>query len=153
MKTSLLETSKPVTVHIPTDNYDYKEIRLGIMANFIHSLDAANIHILINIIRNSPDSKIDLYTIHDCFASTNADMARMESLVKRAFTQLYFNADYLQELHHSILNQIRSYAQLTEKIVGGKKVTVLTPDDKAPNIGRAKNKEMDVIIPELPDFK
>jgi DNA-directed RNA polymerase len=108
-------------VHIPTEYYDYKSIERGLMANFIHSLDAANIHILIDLITSYPQFKnINIYTIHDCFASTNSEMEAVEALVKEAFIKLYFQKNYLEELHNSLINQIKSYGDLTYDSTEGK---------------------------------
>lgn len=82
------------------------------MANFIHSMDAANIHYLIKIITSNPEFQkmgINLYTIHDCFASVNDQMDVMEKLVRKAFAQLYFEENYLVELDRWLLSQIKSY--------------------------------------------
>jgi DNA-directed RNA polymerase len=84
------------------------------MANFIHSLDAANIHLLVNIIKRERglNKRLNLYTIHDCFASTNNEMTLVEKYVKSAFALLYFKKSYLNELHNSLIAQIKSYADL-----------------------------------------
>jgi DNA-directed RNA polymerase len=82
------------------------------MANFIHSMDAANIHYLIKLITSNPKLKnqgVNLYTIHDCFASVNDQMDLMEKLVRKAFSQLYFEKNYLIELDRCLLSQIKSY--------------------------------------------
>lgn len=47
VKTSILKSSKPVTLNIPSEQYDYIEIERKFLANLIHSLDASNIHLLI----------------------------------------------------------------------------------------------------------
>ena len=47
IKTSLLKKSKPISILIPTDQIDYQNIKIGLMPNLIHSLDASNIHLLI----------------------------------------------------------------------------------------------------------
>ncbi len=156
VKTSFLKNSKPVTIRLPTDIYDYKLINRALMANFIHSLDAANIHLLIELIISNPEyrsMRLNLYTIHDCFASTNADMYVMESLVKRAFSRLYFESNYLEELHNSIINQIRSYGELSYKVVDGKNIALITINGKSGGlISRSVSKAEVMEIPELPQF-
>jgi DNA-directed RNA polymerase len=59
------------------------------MPNFIHSLDACNVHILIYKLIQS--NKIPVYTVHDCFASTANNMLILEHNVKTAFINIYFN--------------------------------------------------------------
>ena len=46
-KTKLIPNSKPVTISLPTNNLDTVKIRRSFMPNLIHSLDASNIHLLI----------------------------------------------------------------------------------------------------------
>jgi len=55
------------------------------MPNLIHSLDASNIHLLCEKLKDIP-----LYTIHDCFASTPNNMEVIEKMVKFAFIEIYF---------------------------------------------------------------
>lgn len=113
VKTSILKNSKPITIRIPTDKYAYTSIKRGFIANFIHSLDAANIHYLIKIILETPEYKhqnLKLYTIHDCFASVNEQMPLIEDLVRKAFSSLYFERNYLEELHMCLMGQIRTYS-------------------------------------------
>ena len=54
------------------------------MPNFIHSLDASNVHLLIKDLYET--DRILVYTIHDCFASTPNNIELLEGKVKRAFT-------------------------------------------------------------------
>lgn len=112
VKTSILKNSRPITIRIPTDKYAYKSIKRGFIANFIHSLDAANIHYLIKIILETPEYKhqnLKLYTIHDCFASVNDQMDLIESLVRKAFASLYFEQNYLADLDTCLIGQIKTY--------------------------------------------
>jgi DNA-directed RNA polymerase len=52
------------------------------MPNFIHSLDATNVQLLLDSLFKI---KIPVYTVHDCFAATPNNMFTMENLVKEAF--------------------------------------------------------------------
>jgi DNA-directed RNA polymerase len=79
IKTSLLKNVKPISILIPTDQIDYGSIKTGIMPNLIHSLDSSNIHILIRNLKNNFNKRfIDLYTIHDCFATHYKNMYLIE---------------------------------------------------------------------------
>jgi len=78
LRQNLIKKSKPVSILIPTEQIDYKKIKLGLMPNFIHSLDASNIHILISNILKLKLENINLYTIHDCFASDYKNIAIIE---------------------------------------------------------------------------
>lgn len=117
------------------------------MANFIHSLDAANIHNLIKIILSSPDhthKKLQLYTIHDCFASVNDQMDIIEHLVRKAFSNLYFEQNYLEELDTCLIGQIKSYGcdfQISESGV------------KTVRIENSKTGEGEIVtLPSLPVY-
>jgi DNA-directed RNA polymerase len=118
------------------------------MANFIHSMDAANIHYLIKLIISNPElSKlsINIYTIHDCFASVNDQMDIMEILVRKAFTQLYFEQNYLVELDRCLLSQIKSYGIEIQTSNDGERFAVFQSQTSKGELETLK-------IPMLPDF-
>jgi DNA-directed RNA polymerase len=148
VKTSFVKNSQPVTIRIPSENYDYKVINRSLMANFIHSMDAANIHYLIKLIISNPELRnlgISLYTIHDCFASVNDQMDIMEKLVRQAFSQLYFEKNYLVELDRCLISQIKSYGVEIQKSKDGERLAVFQtrkPDGKLETLE----------VPRLPDF-
>jgi DNA-directed RNA polymerase len=109
--TKIFKSAKPITISIPTSNLDFSSIKRGFMPNLIHSLDASNIHILIDMIINQ-DLKINLYTIHDCFASTCDGMEIIDKLVREAFIVIYFDMDYLNKLHNYLIYKINSYEKV-----------------------------------------
>jgi len=81
-------------------------MKRSFMPNFIHSLDASNVHLLLNNISNY---KLPIYTIHDCFASTPNTMFKLEKLVKNAFIEIYFKDEgYLLKLHKHLVESILS---------------------------------------------
>jgi DNA-directed RNA polymerase len=106
--TKIFKTNKPITVSIPSGKLDYKGVKRGFMPNLIHSLDASNIHLLIDLIIKQ-DCKINLYTIHDCFASSCDGMEILDKLVREAFIAIYFDMDYLFKLHEYLIAKIGSY--------------------------------------------
>lgn len=148
VKTSFLKDSKPVTIRIPSENYDYNVINRSLMANFIHSMDAANIHHLIKLIITDPELReqnISLYTIHDCFASVNDQMDIMEKLVRKAFSLLYFEQNYLVALDACLLAQIKSYGVEIQTSDEGERMALFTSTDSS---GKVET----LAIPKLPDF-
>jgi DNA-directed RNA polymerase len=104
IKTSLIRNVKPISILIPTKETDYKMIKSGFMPNFVHSLDASNIHLLIKNIKNLKLNNLNLYTIHDCFASDYLTIELIELLVKISFVELYFNQNYLNNVHESFIS-------------------------------------------------
>lgn len=106
VKSSLLKKHKPISVSLPTDQYDYSSIERGLMANIIHSLDSSNIHLLVEK-WIAIQEYYNLYTIHDCFASTSGEMEKMEKCVREVFALMYFKEEYLIKFHENILSQIR----------------------------------------------
>ena len=87
------------------------------MLNFIHSLDASNVHLLINCL--SKESNISFYTIHDCFASTPNKIGILESTVKKAFINIYFKDEgYLLKTHKIFIKEIKDKFEI--KIINDK---------------------------------
>ena len=85
MLSQLYPNSKPVTISIPTNKFNIPKIKRSFMPNLIHSLDASNIHLLCNKLvasqnqlplRSGPNAannnilQGNIYTIHDCFATS-----------------------------------------------------------------------------------
>lgn len=111
-----LISSKPISISIPTQETNHIKMIRSFMPNFIHSLDAANVHILLNNI--GLNYKIPVYTIHDCFATTPNNMELLEYKVKEAFIEIYFkNEGFLIKTHNNLIEQIKSVYE-TEIING-----------------------------------
>jgi DNA-directed RNA polymerase len=119
-KTKLFKAAKPITISIPGEGYDFQAIQKGFIANFIHSLDAANIHILIKMLKDLNLDHIPLYTIHDCFATTPNNMYKLNKVILSAFIELYFDSNYIVKLNDNIIAQICSYGYDIEEIDGKK---------------------------------
>lgn len=78
--------------------------------NFIHSLDASNIALLIKEIlqiNNSSTDKLNILTIHDCFGTSANNANKVSYLVKNAFLQIYSNPLFLNMFHEFILDYIK----------------------------------------------
>src|SRR5262245_6710509 len=88
-----------ITISLPTTNLDLKKNKQAFMPNFIHSMDATNIQLLVNnLIDKYKDININLYIIHDCFANTPNFMDIINYEVKLAFIKIYFYSDYFDYL-------------------------------------------------------
>jgi DNA-directed RNA polymerase len=165
IKTKLLKSSKPITILLPTENLDYISIKTGLMPNFIHSLDASNIHLLIKQIILLNLNNMNLYTIHDCFATDYKNMAILEILIKKSFTDIYFNEDYLKLIHNSFINQISSITTIFEEKTKDKDKDkdsfskfILIDSTTIKNKNLIKNKIYEdkfikLYLPYLPDYK
>jgi DNA-directed RNA polymerase len=106
------------------------------MPNFIHSLDATNVHLLLYDIINS--DQIPVYTVHDCFASTANNMSILEYKVKLAFIDIYFNDEgFLLKSHNRIISQIKEVHETIT--INGKEYIDMSSYNKP-----------DILIPELP---
>jgi DNA-dependent RNA polymerase len=153
IKTSLIKKAKPISILIPTEQIDYNQIKTGLMPNFIHSLDASNIHLLVKNINDLNLNNLNLYTIHDCFASDYKNIRIIELLVKHSFVQLYFKKNYLETVHNSFLNQIASYTDIFEESINNENIKYIIIPTTTKK-GKTKNiiKQEKLILPNLPDY-
>lgn len=93
--TKLFKLAKPIAIAIPTENLDLKANQRRFSVNMIHSLDAANIHILIRkITENQYD--MPLYIIHDCFTTILNQMLRLNNLILASFIELFLKVIILK---------------------------------------------------------
>jgi len=112
------------------------------MPNFIHSLDAANVHLLLLAMYNK---SLPVYTIHDCFAGTPNNMKKMEKLVKKAFIDIYFDEDgYLLKLHKHFVTTIISATDSYHPVILTEKGIVAPENNnftnlKDINVGKANS--------------
>lgn len=136
-KNKIISTSKPITISIPTNKTDKGKMLRSFMPNFIHSLDASSVHLLLyNLYRND---NIPVYSVHDCFASTPNNMALLERKVKEAFIDIYFDEEgFLLKTHNRIISQIKDVHEII--IIKGKEY-----------IDMSSYKESDIALPELPE--
>ena len=149
IKANILPTMRTSTIKLPTDSFDKLTMKRSFMPNLIHSLDAANVHLLL---ANIATLNLPVYTVHDCFAGTPNNMLTMEKLVKEAFIDIYFKDEgYLLKLHKHFVESILS---ATDQIY------TKDFDTNTPNtLDNEGNKTIDVMnrftneiisIPELP---
>ena len=155
IRSKLIKGSKPITILIPTTDLNYSRIKTGLMPNFIHSLDASNIHLLIKLILLLNINNINLYTIHDCFATDYKNMAILEILIKKCFSDLYFNNNYLNIIHNSFINQINSITSVFEDTEGS---FILVDPKLIKNKKLIKNSIFEdnlvkIYLPKLPEYK
>ena len=96
--------------------------RIALMPNFIHSMDSTNIQLLISnyVVKNK---EINLFTIHDCFATTPDHMKDLNKDIRLTFLNMYFHSDYIKS--------VRSYGaeNLIKKIYYNTKVLYEKDDE------------------------
>src|SRR5882724_1161915 len=109
---SLYLNKRGVTITLPTTSLDTRQIKRGFIPNFIHSMDASNIQLLVKRLRAKNDKIFNLYTIHDCFATTPDFMNTLNNEVKLAFIEIYLNFDYLEIMHNNIISQVKSFTTI-----------------------------------------
>ena len=107
-----------VTIQLPTTQLDFRANTRSFIPNLIHSLDAANIHLLVNDLTEIKEIKnLNLYTIHDCFATTPNNMKIINDKLKSAFIKMYFDLNFINLMHDSFIYQINSITNIyTENI-------------------------------------
>lgn len=136
-KNKIINISKPITISIPTNKIDKIKMIRSFMPNFIHSLDASNVHLLLYKLMKS--DQIPVYTVHDCFASTANNMSILELNVKNAFIDIYFNEEgFLLKSHNRIISQIKEVHETIT--INGKEY-----------IDMSSYNTPDILIPELPE--
>lgn len=68
-------------------SFDSRRVSKGISANFIHSLDAA--HLMLVVERAEREGIVDLAVIHDSFGAHAADMDHLSAIIRETFVDLY----------------------------------------------------------------
>jgi DNA-directed RNA polymerase len=90
-KTTLLGSRRiqPV-ISTPLDSPDPRAHRAAIAPNFIHSLDAALLHLTFW------DEKAPFYLVHDCLLMRSCDIERIQAKIRETFVSMY-QEDVLQQ--------------------------------------------------------
>ena len=68
-------------------------------------MDAANISLLVNSLIED-NKKLNLVTIHDCFATDANHVEFINLKVRAAFLQLYQNQTFINDFHNFIINHL-----------------------------------------------
>jgi len=116
---------------MPTYKTEKIKMSISFMPNFIHSLDASNVHLLFKFLFVEYGIIISVYTVHYCFASTAKNIELLENTVKGAFIAIYFKDEgYLLKAQNKIMKEIKNKFEI--KIENGKECIeiVTTKKDK-----------------------
>jgi len=103
---SLFSNLRIGSVSLPLAKMDSISNRIAFMPNFIHSMDSTNIQLLINIYKARKEEDINLFTIHDCFATTPNYMKELNRDIRLAFIMIYFQGDYIKSVHENFIKKI-----------------------------------------------
>ena len=113
-KIFLKKRKRGCTINLPLNKMDKIANKIAFMPNFIHSMDSTNVQLLIqNLLMKN--EFINLFTIHDCFASTPETMRLLNFEVRKAFAMMYFDQNYIYTMHRNFLNQIISQTTIYEE--------------------------------------
>lgn len=124
--TSIVGERHSITIkELNKDIIDLRKQNDAIVPNVVHSFDASNIALLIkNLSSNFTDNKMNLLTIHDCFATNANDVDIMVLNVKLAFIALYSNKSFIDDYHNFILDYIKKSGYcIIEKYYKSKDIT------------------------------
>jgi DNA-dependent RNA polymerase len=155
LETSILGKRKSISITELNRNLtDIRKQNNSIVPNIVHSFDASNIALLVeNISSNFKNKKMDLITIHDCFATNSNDVDEMVLKVKLSFIALYSDRSFIEDYHNFILDFIQKTGFVISEISSplGEINTYVTTDNirllipKVPPFSLNKNLRFDIL--------
>jgi DNA-directed RNA polymerase len=106
---SILGKKRSITLQKADKNkIDLSKQNAGIMPNITHTLDAANISlVIVNCLNIQKVLNINLITIHDCFGHHSNYTELVKTQVKLAFIKLYADTDFVKDYHDFILEYLK----------------------------------------------
>lgn len=114
VKSSLYYKSSSYTINLPTTQISLKNQKSSFMPNLIHSMDASNIYLLVDKILKA-NLEINIFTVHDCFATTAETMPLLNRLVRSSFIELYSDNEYLSRMDRFYRNYIIENGYIIEE--------------------------------------
>lgn len=100
--------------------------------NFIHSMDASNIILLM---KKANNLNINIVTIHDCFGIHANHTELLSHLVKEAFISIYGDKTTIDKFHLLNLNYIKANYTIKNKQIISENGTAFNIPDK-PTLGK-----------------
>lgn len=82
-----------------------KQIR-ALMPNLIHSLDAASLALIVDMLNNKKSSA-NFFAIHDCFAVSANNVENLIKTIKMVYIKIYSDNNYLRKFDEGIINSIK----------------------------------------------
>ena len=109
IKTKIGTSTVRLSLNEETDEVNSNKSTRSFAANFVHSLDAANVHLALE--KSHKKGLKNITTIHDCFGSTAADIEEFIFSVKESFVEMYtFNV--LDDLYDQSVQQLNKPRKL-----------------------------------------
>ena len=103
IKTKIGTSTVHLSLNDQTDEVNNRKSIRSFPANFIHSLDAANVHLALH--KSKQKGLSNTTTIHDCFGSTAADIEAFITCVKESFVEMYTN-NILDDIYDQAVQQL-----------------------------------------------
>ncbi len=117
---------------------EYKQVN-SFIPNFIHSMDASNIVLLIKKVNK--DYNFNIVTIHDCFGVQANHTELLSFLVKESFISIYGDNKCIEKFHDHVLKNIYAvYESQDNGMIIDKNNNVIKIPPK-PNLGNMNLKE------------
>ena len=82
----------------------------ALMPNLVHSLDAASLCLLQNMIYQDfklNNKKFNFFAIHDCFAVTANNVSKLIKFIQLVYIKIYSDNNYLLTFDKGIINNIK----------------------------------------------
>lgn len=95
-----LHGSTSIRIAAETDHQDARQHGVALAPNFVHSMDAAHLHMVANACRD--EGIEDLGFVHDSFSTHAANAAALGRIIREQFVRLYTERDVLQELKQAL---------------------------------------------------
>jgi len=127
IRTTILGKRKSITLHKYSKDslVVLSKQNKGIIPNIIHSLDAANISILVNKLIDD-GININILTVHDAFATNANYIDELTFRIKLSFLVIYAEKDFIVKFHWDIINNLINQGFLIDE----KKTHFILSDDK-----------------------
>jgi len=93
-----------LTIKFPTDELATRKAINGIVANFVHSYDAA--HMMLTALAAKRDGITSLRMIHDSFATHPGEAGLLARALRQEFVTMYENNDVLRAFYESCARQL-----------------------------------------------
>ena len=103
IRTKIGTSTVYLSLNDQTEEVNNRKSARSFAANFVHSLDAANVHLALE--KSTNKGLKNFTTIHDCFGSTAADIEEFISCVKQSFVEMY-TSNVLDDLYDQSVMQL-----------------------------------------------